>query len=72
MESQTEVIEDIVKKLQNHYDSLLGVSSISIGIGNDTIYLYEHTCVTNRELPEWAKLDGVNFKFEYIGKVQAF
>jgi hypothetical protein len=66
--SRDEIVLDIAKKLQSYYDGSLGTCVVTVGVGDEVIYLYEHTRGRNREVPDWAKLEGVVFRFEYVGK----
>lgn len=63
-------IDDIAKVLQNYCDDTLGLCNITVGVGDDTIFLYEHSknCKL-KTIPEWAQ----NFKIEsrFIGKTRA-
>ena len=57
---------DLAKRLQEYYDDIHPVGSVSVGISEDSLIVYEYHKIS-RDLPDWIE---VPVKFQRMNRIR--
>ena len=61
----------LARRLQSHYDESTRAGSVSVGVGDGILYVYEQVIGVSHVLPAWLSHKGVPVEFQYIGIIRS-
>ncbi len=67
---RVEPLVGLSERLMLHFDNILKTGSVSIGIGDGMLYVYEHVRGIRRVLPAWMAETGVPVEFLFVGPIR--
>ena len=65
-----ECLVGLSERLRLHFDSVLKSGSVTIGIGDGVLHVYEHVRGIRRVVPSWMSDTGVPVEFHFVGSVR--